>query len=377
MKEGGRSMVNEKRLVHSFMEYVKISSHSKKEKEFADFIRKELEDLGLETYIDSVGEKIGGSTGNVIARLEGNKNKYPILFSCHLDTVMPGKEIKPLEKEGKIVSDGTTILGADDKAGIAAVIEALKVIKESNIEHGPIEIVFSICEEIGLLGVRNLDFGKIKSQRAFVLDSGGQPGEIVVQGPAQDNICVKILGKEAHAGVSPEKGISAIEVAAHAISNMRLLRIDQDTTANIGVIQGGEATNIVTPEVVIKAEARSLDEKKLEEQTKHMLKCFEEAAKKFKAKIEIEIGKEYKAFHIGEEDELVAIVRKACKNIGIQPLTKKTGGGSDTNIYNEYGIRAVNLATGEGNAHTKEEYIRVRDLVTTANIVMEIIKLHR
>lgn len=357
------------------MEYVKISSHSKKEKKFADFIRRELEDLGLEVYIDGAGEEIGGSTGNIIARLEGNKNKDPILFSCHLDTVMPGEGIKPLEKEGKIVSDGTTILGADDKAGIAAVIEALKVIQENNIEHGLIEVVFSICEEIGLVGARNLEYDKIQSKRAFVLDSGGKPGKIIAQGPAQDNIYVKVLGKEAHAGVSPERGISAIQVAAHAISKMKLLRIDQETTANIGVIQGGEAPNIVTPEVTIKAEARSQDEKKLDKQTKHMLQCFEDVAQEFGAKVEIQTEREYKAFRVEEREEILNIVQKACENIGVHPHTEKTGGGSDTNIYNEHGIKAVNLATGEGNPHTKEEYVEIKDLVTTAGMVVEIIKL--
>lgn len=368
-------MIQEERLIESFMKYVQISSYSKKEKEFANFIKKELESLGFEIYIDSAGKKVGSNTGNIIARLKGDSKREPILFSCHLDTVTLGKKIKPTKKDGKIVSDGSTILGADDKAGISALIEALKVVKENNIEHGPIEVVLSICEEIGLLGVRNLEYNKLQSKRAYVIDSEGKPGKIVVQGPVHDDLEIKVLGKSAHAGIAPEKGISAIQVAAHAISKMNLLRIDAETTANIGTIGGGEVTNVVAPEVFIRAEARSQDEKKLEKQVKHMIECLEQTAKEFGAKIEIKRDREYSSFQIEEEDQIVQMVKKACKNIGIEAYTQKSGGGSDTNIYNEYGIKAVNLATGEGKPHTKEEYIEIEDLVNTARIIVEIIRL--
>ena len=235
-------------------------------------------------------------------------------------------------------------------------------------------MVFSVCEEKGLLGAKHLDYNSLQSKRAFVLDSGGSPGEIITQGPAQDSFHVKILGKAAHAGVSPEEGISAIHVAAHAIAGMKLLRIDEETTANIGVIHGGEATNIVAPEVVLEGEARSLDEDKLDEQSGHMVEVFERTAQKFGAQIEIKREREYNAFRVDEEDEIVHLVKKACKNIGIEAYTSKTGGGSDTNVFNANGIKAVNLATGERKPHTLEEYLIIDDLVKTAKMVMEIIK---
>ncbi|WP_053954831.1 M20/M25/M40 family metallo-hydrolase [Inediibacterium massiliense] len=367
-------MINEERIVNAFLEYVQIDSPTRKEGNFAKFITKELEALGFSVHIDDAGEKTGSDTGNVIARLEGNKEVEPILFSCHMDTVDPSVGIKPIIKDGVIYSDGTTILGGDDKAGIAAVIEALKVVKEKNIEHGPIEVVFSIFEEGGLFGAKNLDYTKIQAKKAFILDSGGEPGEIIVKGPAQDKIHAKIIGKSAHAGVAPEEGISAIEVASKAISMMKLLRIDEETTANIGSIEGGKATNIVCPEVVIQAEARSLNNEKLDKQTAHMVDCFKKAAKEYGAKAEVEAKRMYSAFKIDENDEIVNIVKKACQNLGIHPSIQSSGGGSDTNIFNGNGLKAVNLGIGERKPHTLEEHLKIEDLVKSSKLVLEIIQ---
>ncbi|MCT4619420.1 MAG: M20/M25/M40 family metallo-hydrolase [Marinisporobacter sp.] len=367
-------MINQERIVNEFLKYVQIDSPTKKEGKFASFIVEELKNIGLEVYVDDAGDQVGSDTGNVIAKLQGSKDVEPILFSCHMDTVSPGEGIKPIIKDGVIYSDGTTILGGDDKAGIVAVVEALKVIKENNIEHGPIEVVFSIYEEGGLFGAKNLDYTKVQSKRAFVLDSGGEPGQIIIKGPAQDKINAKIIGKPAHAGVCPEEGVSAIQVAAKAISSMNLLRIDKETTANIGVIQGGKVTNIVCPEVEIKAEARSLDNDKLDKQTTHMVDCFKEAAKEFGVEVEIDTKRMYSAFVIDEKDEIVNVVKNACENIGLKPFTQASGGGSDTNILNGKGIKTINLGIGEKKAHTLEEHLKIEDLVNSAKLVVEIIK---
>lgn len=367
-------MVNEKRIVDEFIKYVQIDSPTKSEYEFSIFIKKELESLGFEVVIDESGKKVGSNTGNVIAKLTGDLGKEPILFSCHMDTVSPSIGIKPIIKDGTIYSDGTTILGGDNKAGIAAVIEAVKVLKENNTSHGPIEVVFSIYEEGGLFGAKNLDYTQIKSKKAFVLDSGGDPGQIIIQGPAQDKINVKIIGKPAHAGVAPEQGISAIMVAADAISQMNLLRIDEETTANIGCIDGGGATNIVTPEVTVRAESRSLSNAKLDNQTNHMLDCFKNSAEKFGATLDIDTERMYGAFTIDENDDIVKLVETACKNICLKPFTAATGGGSDTNILNSNAIKAVNLGIGERKPHTLEEHLHIVDLVNSAKLVIEIIK---
>jgi tripeptide aminopeptidase len=293
-----------------------------------------------------------------------------------MDTVSPGKGIKPVIKDGVIYSDGTTVLGGDDKAGIAAILEAIETVIEKGIPHGDIEVVFSIYEEGGLYGAKNLDYTKLKAKKGFVLDSGGNPGEIIIQGPAQNKIYAKFIGKEAHAGVAPENGISAIQMAAEAISNMKLLRIDEETTANIGVISGGEATNIVTKEVKIQGEARSLSDEKLQKQTEHMVKCCEEAAQKFGGRVEVEVDHSYGAFKVEEDAEIVQKVKEACRNIGLEPYTTSSGGGSDTNILNANGIVAVNLGIGERKPHTVEEHIHIKDLENAARLVLEIIKVH-
>ncbi len=370
-------MIKQERIVNAFLQYVQISSPTTKEGAFARFIKAELEKLGCDVSVDQAGEKLGCDTGNVIARLKGNTAGEPILLSCHMDTVSPGENIKPIIKDGVIYSDGTTVLGGDDKAGIAAVIEALTVIKENDLPHGDIEITFTVFEEGGLHGAKNLDFGSLKSKHAFVLDSGGDPGQIIIQGPAQDKLDFKVIGRPAHAGVAPEDGVSAIMVAAEAIRNMTLLRIDFETTANIGRIEGGTVTNIVAPEAIVKAEARSLNNDKLKAQSEHMVDCFNKAAEKFGAKVESNVVRMYSAFKVAEDHDIVKNVEKACEIVGVRPFTASSGGGSDTNILNANGITAVNLGIGERKPHTLDEHLHIVDLVNAAKIVMEIINQYK
>lgn len=368
-------MVNEERLIKDFFQLVQIDSITRSEGNVSKVIQEMLKELGAEIYVDDAAEKVGSDTGNLIARIKGGLDKPTVLFSCHMDTVVPGEGIIPIIKNGIIYSEGDTILGADDKAGIASIIEGIRNLKENNIEHGDIEIVFTIAEEGGLFGVKNLDYSKLKAKMGYVLDSDGKPGTIVVQGPAQDKIDIVVKGKSAHAGVSPEEGISAIQVASKAISMMKLLRIDEDTTANIGVISGGTSTNIVTEKVEIKGEARSTVEEKLNKQTEHMVECFKEAAKEFNTEVIVNTERVYSAFNLTEEDQVVKNAIKAANNLGFEVVVKATGGGSDTNILNTYGISTINLGVGMNKAHTTDENISVEDLVNSAKYVAELIKL--
>ncbi len=369
-------MVNKQRLIDEFIELVQIDSPSSKEGAVAKVLIDKLQQLGFDVFVDHAGVKSGGETGNIIATLKGNRLGRTILFSSHMDTVSKGECIKPIidEVKGIIKSDGTTVLGGDDKGGIAAVLEAIKIIKENNIEHGDIQIAFTIWEEGGLFGAKYLDYSKIKADFAFVLDGGGAPGQIIVKAPAQDTIEVKIKGKPAHAGLVPEEGISAIMVAARAIENMKLLRIDEETTANIGTIKGGVATNIVMPELEILAEARSLNNSKLDIQTQHMVDTFKQAAADFGAETEIKVKRMYGAFHVDEDDEIVKMIKKVFSKMNIKPIVVSTGGGSDTNILNANGIKAVNLSVGMEKAHTLEEYIAIEDLMNSVRMVVEIVK---
>jgi tripeptide aminopeptidase len=367
-------MVNHERMLNEFLEMIQIDSETKNEGPFADHLIGILTTMGFEITRDTASKHFPSNTDNVIAKKNGGKQSPPILLSSHLDTVSPGKGIKPVVGDYYITSDGTTILGGDDKAGIAAILEGIRILDENKIPYPPVELVFTIAEEGGLNGSRYLDYSMIASKRGLVLDSGGAPGEIIIQGPAQDRINVVIKGKPAHAGVCPEDGISAIQVAAEAIHQMSLLRIDAETTANIGMIHGGIATNIVCPDVTINAEARSLDNDKLDIQTAHMKACFESAAAKFGAVAEINIDRPYVAFKMSPDHELVRLVTEACGVLGFKAYTTKTGGGSDTNNYNEKGVAAINLGVGMEKPHTLEERIALVNLYNSALMVAEILK---
>lgn len=367
-------MINKERLLSTFMEYVQISSESMDEGNMAKRLVEDLKSLGFDAYEDEAGKRIGSSGNNVYCYIPGTLEKEALLFSAHMDTVKPGLGIKPIIEGGYIKSQGDTILGGDNKAGVTAIIEALRTIKEKGISHRPIEVVITISEEAGLLGAKNLDFSKIKSKKAVVLDTGGNVGKIVVQAPGQAQLNVRIIGKPSHAGNSPEEGISAIMVGAEAISNMKLLRIDEETTANIGTFKAEGATNIVSPEAVIEAEARSLDSQKLDNQLKDMVTCLINAAQKYGAKLEYEVEVSYSSFKLDKDNELIKEVEDICNNLGYKVSKVPAGGGSDANIYNKNGILAVNLGNGTDLVHTNDERLNIDEFEKLSKLVLELMK---
>lgn len=366
--------LNTERLVSTFLELVKINSVSKDEKTLAFHLKSIFDKMGFETHIDNAHIKSGSNVGNLIVKISGNKKVPPIIMGAHMDTVNPGQNIKPQIIEGIIKSDGTTILGADDKAGIASIVEGVRSIIENNISHGDIELVFTICEEIGLLGAKYLDHSMLKSKTAFIFDSSGDVGTVIIKGPAQKLINAIIKGKASHAGLNPEKGIDAIVTASKAISNMKLARIDKETTANVGIIRGGHSTNIVCDLLELEAEARSLDPEKLDTQVKHMVKCLEDACNNVNAKLTIDVQDCYNEFTIALNDPILSIIEAAMKRADIPYSPKSTGGGSDTNILNGAGIKAVTLGIGMSNAHSTEEFITIDSLEKTALLVEGLIQ---
>lgn len=365
-------MIQEQRLLDRFITYVQIDSETKSEGAFARFLGNQLESLGLQIAFDQAGQVIGSDGNNLVGRLQGTLPGAPIVFSAHMDTVVPGKGIVPRIQDGVILSAGDTILGADDKGGIAAIVEVLQMLRESGEPHRTVEVLFTIAEEGGLNGAKNMDMNLVTGSQGFVLDSGGSPGQIVIKAPSQDKIEARIFGRPAHAGICPEEGISAIQVAASAIQNMNLLRIDAETTANIGIIRGGDATNIVCPEVWIKAEARSLTEEKLNAQTAHMVKCVEDACSAYGARSEINVTREYGGYAVGSEDPLLKFTEACMVEMGLKPHRAASGGGSDTNIFNNRGLKLLNLGTGMSKSHTLDEYITVKDLTDLTRLVYKL-----
>lgn len=362
------------RLVDQFIAMVKVASPSLGEGAFAAYIAQELSSLGFAVETDKAGAATGGNTGNLIATLPGTKDAEPLMLCCHMDTVPPCEAIRPVIKDDTIYSDGTTILGGDDKAGIAAILEAVRRIREQGIAHVTLQVVLTIGEEIGMYGSKNLDYSKIQARKAVILDAEGPIGQIVVQGPAKDVITAQIQGKAAHAGLCPEQGISAIQVAARAIDRMQLLRIDSDTTANLGTIKGGTATNIVAEQAEVVAEARSLSNDKLDAQSTHMKACFEEAARHYGCTAAVKVQRSYAAFQLAADTPIVRQCAEALQALGIEPSLVPTGGGSDCNVFNARGIAAVDIAVGMTDVHSKGESIKLSDLEKAACFVLEMIK---
>ncbi len=378
-------MIQKDRLKDLLIELVQIDSHSLKEYEIAMRLKRELEEIGAEVWIDDAGEKVKGSVGNLIAHFPGNvAGAEPILLSAHMDTVVPGEGVVPILDGTILRSNGRTVLGGDDKSGIAIICEALRVVHENRLPCSDIDVIFTICEESGLLGAKCLDISRLRAKTGLVLDSDSV-GYLFTKAPAANRMEFQIHGLEAHAGVCPEKGVSAIQVAADGISKMRLGRIDEETTANIGRIQGGMAVNIIPNSVVLKGEARSHSEEKLNQQTDHMLTCLKEAAqratlgtdgKRFQATVESKIERDYDSMAIPDDSPIVQLVQSAARNLGMELKTQATGGGCDANILNKKGLEVANLSTGMREIHTVNEWLDLNDLNISAEMVLEIIRLN-
>lgn len=373
-------MVNEKRVVEEFLRLVQIDSPSLHERQIADYLKDKLTGLGLEVVEDDAGKAIGNTcdeqTGNLIAVLKGSLPHAPtLLFSAHMDTVEPGRGVKPLIKDGIISSDGTTVLGSDDKAGIAAILEAINILREENIPHGDIEIVLTVAEEIGLKGAKNLDYQRLKAKFAYVLDCDGPAGTIITRAPSQYRIKASIIGRAAHAGICPEEGINAIQVASEAIAKMKLGRLDDETTANIGVISGGKATNIIPDLVNVEGETRSVDPDKLEEETDKIIRILTGTAAEKGAQAKVEKELLYPRLKLEDDAPVVKMAAAAAVNICQNPVLIGTGGGSDANILNGYGLPTANLGIGMSKVHSTEEFITTENLVLNVRYLLEIIKI--
>lgn len=368
------TLVNRDRIIENFMALVRIDSESGQEAAVRDFVRPRLQDLGLEVYEDEAGKELMGESGNLIAWKHGKLPGPSIFLGAHMDTVVPGKGIVPVLKDGTIRSSGDTILGGDDKAGIAAILEALQVIKEQDLSHPPLEIIFTVSEEQGLMGSKHLDFNRVRSQLGYVLDSDGVAGSIIVRAPTQNEFVITVNGKAAHAGINPEEGLNAICLAAYAINHLNIGRIDEETTCNLGTISGGRARNIVADRVEVKGEARSLSPDKLENLTQEIVTVFRDKVEEKGGRCEVEIKHLYPRIDLDPEEPVVQIAVRAARAMGKKPVLMRTGGGSDANIFNGQGIRCANLGIGMKKVHTTEEFIKVDSLVDSARYVLQIIE---
>ena len=311
---------------------------------------------------------------NLIAFKKGSVRNVPcLLLSGHMDTIEPTAGIQFTLYANRIMSTGATVLGADDKSALAQILEALAVVQEKDLLHGDIEIVFTSAEEKGLHGAKNLDFKQIRSRYSLVLDSSGSVGKLVVAAPSHITYEMRITGRAAHAGIEPEKGINAIRVAAEVISAVPNGRIDAGTTANIGMITGGTATNVVPKDVIIHGELRGHDDKVLARTKRIIFDTARNIVRRNKAKVDITDHEEYRSFKITEHDRFLQFMDDVVKGCRISPLHMVTGGGADANIFNKWGIKAINMSTGMQKVHSNEEYILLKDLYKGSVLVLKAI----
>lgn len=371
--------VNAQRLADTFTALCEIDSPSRQEGQVAAYLttlcRDELKPAAV--YEDDSATRTGSDCGNLIFRFDGDPERAPLFFNCHMDTVSPCQGIKVRFDGSSFTSRGDTILGADDKAGIAMLIEMMRILQETETPHAPIELIFTTCEEIGLLGAKNLDYSKIRAKMGFALDSAGVD-LVVIGAPAANRFTVKVQGVAAHAGLHPEQGVNGIQLASQAISGLALGRLDEESTANIGLISGGTATNIIPDLVVVHGEVRSHCENKLQVFTDNIESHFRKSVAAWFADhptaptpppLQWDVSKEYPVVKLESGQPLLTLLSKAATTLD-RPLSQLvSGGGSDANIFNGNGLTTAILGIGMTKVHTTEETISINDMIRTTELI--------
>jgi tripeptide aminopeptidase len=359
-----KQMINKDRIVQTLLDLIKIDSPSGEEDAIVEDVKLRLKVLGASVTTDDFG--------NVIASMEGEGE--PLILSAHLDTVEPGRGIKPKIAGDLITSDGSTILGADPKAGLAIILEALTSVREQGNKTVPIEVVLTRDEETGSKGAQNLNHSLSKASRAAVFDGDEAVTHVNNAAPGYYAFDLSIIGRSAHAGLEPEKGISAITIAAEVVNKLTTGRIDEETTSNIGTISGGSARNAVAEKAELKGEFRSRNADKLNIQVENFKKIIAEVSKNYtEAKLSYQLNKHFDSFSIPQDDAFIQQLITVFESMGLSADIKPTGGGSDANFFNAKNIRAVVIGTGVRNMHTTKESLTISEMVQAAQFAERLI----
>jgi tripeptide aminopeptidase len=355
--------------VDLLLELAAIPSPSGEERGVADVVLRYLSDLGLEADEDGFG--------NVYVRIEGTAEGTPLFFCAHLDTVPPAGELRPVVEDGLIRNAGGTILGGDNKAAVVQMLEGVRRILVESVPHAGLELLFTRQEEIGLLGAAAFDQTRLHAELGFVFDQEGAIGEIILGAPYAQGLEITFHGRAAHAGMAPEEGRSAIQAAAKAIADFRLGRVDEITTANVGVIRGGTAGNIVPDTCSFLAEARSHDERKLGELVQEMLDACAFAASETECELQSELRKTYRGYRFAKNDDVVGLAADALARSGHEVRYGLSGGAADANVFNERGLRCLNLTHGVYDFHSPDERITVTDLEAMVDVTVALVEAAR
>lgn len=374
--------INRERLAQTFTTLCEIDSPSKREGNISKWLQKTFAELGADfIYEDNSAPQTGSESGNLIIRFNGNQpDAKGLFFSCHMDTVEPADNVQVLRTKDIFTSAGDTILGGDDKSGIAAILETIELLKENNASHPMFEIIITTCEEIGLLGAKNLEYDQLKSPYGYALDSSGI-NHVVVGAPAANKIRVVIKGKAAHAGLCPEAGINALSIAATALNSIKMGRLDSESSRNFGLIEGGVASNIIPDKITLKGEVRSHSEQKLKHYTKEIETAFHNAiedweptaeTKDLRPEFEIKILSDYPALSIPSDAPVLQRLQRGAEAAQKDIQHIVAGGGSDANIFCGKGLQTAIIATGMNKVHTIEEQLDLGDLTSLTELLLGI-----
>ena len=342
--------LNYDRLLKGFVDILSVDSYWGNENRVVAIIQPRLEEIGVHFKRDKIGNLIGLWPAR-------GKSSRPIMLNAHMDTVQPTPEMRPVVKEDAVYSDGSSVLGADDKAGVAAIVESVVAVHEAGLEHGPIDLVFTVGEDVGQYGADAFDPNDIESRMGLVLDSGGPVGEVVNQQAGSYSFTATFHGKAAHAGIEAAEGINAIAMMARAVDQMPLGQINERTVSNVGIVSGGQANNICPPEARITGQARSLNQDELDRQMDAMRKAAEDAAVAFGGRVEYEQNGRFKATQFSEDHPAICLADIAIRAAGLKPQHVSTFGGSDAQNFNEKGIESTMLGCGYHNVHSVNEYM--------------------
>jgi tripeptide aminopeptidase len=374
--------VNKERLARTFTRLCETDSPSRREGRMAALLTQILCELGAAPpFEDDSADQTGSECGNLFFRFDGELDREPLFFNCHLDTVEPGIGIKVVRNNDIFTSLGNTILGSDDKSGIAALIEALQVIRENKLPHVPVEYVFTTCEEIGLLGAKALNAEHINARMGYALDSSGF-GRVIIGAPASNRLKIMVKGVAAHAGLHPEWGINAITLAGQALAESPFGRIDEESTVNFGTIQGGAASNIVPDQVTIEGEVRSHSPERLDQLTREVELAFVKTIREWQdpsgeargtPELDFQMAPDFPAMQLSMDDDVIRRVDQAARSINLDMRYEVAGGGSDANIFNGYGLETAIIATGMTHVHSTDEQVSLQDMVDLTRLLLALI----
>ena len=361
-------------MVALFTELAAIPSPPGSERAVADRVASYLHDLGLDVREDDAGPAVGSTAGNLHAALAPTSDEgVPVFLCAHLDTVPPEGSIEPVIDDGVVRNAAGTILGADNKAAVAAMLEAAARLVDERRPHAGVELVFTPKEEVGLLGAAAFDTAALRARVGYVYDQAAPIGDVILGAPHAQALRVRFHGRAAHSGMYPEEGRSAIAAAARAIGDLRLGRVDDETTANVGVIHGGTAGNIVPEWCTFLAEARSHDERKLADLVQEMLEAIAFAASLGECDVETSVEKSYRGYRFRRDDLAVRLAASALERTGHGVRFGLSGGAADANVFNERGLQCVNLANGMANIHTPDEHIATADLEAMVDVTLALV----